>query len=408
MTERTRFQKLIMTTLTMHTILSFAHASFTDDSVLAYVCLFYCAFYVIGQYLIRTYIKKFLPHVLLHLLLIIPSLGFFSFSPTDGVIMTGTAIISTMLSFKKSIDFKKKGAPTDDTIMPGAILLFVLFAMLGKVYGYTNFSKFVLAETIIYCVLFVSYTLFTNEAHYIRDHVATMNIPTSRIRKFTKRLRLLFACIIVFVMLTVSGINVALPKLGLKFDTKPYTNVVEDTIKRDPDHFDIKVLGEEEPSMLAVFLGYVAIFIASILIIITIFVVIIVLIKELYGSIGGSAHKKKEYIEEEEITVEALNPFVKKERKPKLPKDNALKIRKLYHDYVLRKLDKSDRSFAKMILTPKTPKEIEVVINKESSATAVATSDDIQRLYEETRYADNYVPTDNDVTRMKTLTSYKN
>lgn len=405
MSERTKFHKLFMTTLIMHVIISFLHASFTDDSAFAYICLFYCGFYVVGQYLIRTYIKKFLPHVLLHFLLIIPSLGFMSFSTTDGVIMIGTALVSTMLSFKKSIRYKKKGTPTDDTAMPGIILLFPLFAILGRHYEYTTFSRFVLAEAIIYCILFVSYTLFTNEAHYIRDHVATMNIPTSRIRKFTKRLRLLFTCIIVFVMLVVSGLDIALPKLGFTFDTKPYTNVIEDTIKHDPDNFDIKVLGEEEPSALAVFLGYVAVFIASILIIVTFFVIIIVLIKELYGSIGGPVRKKKEYIEEDEITVESINPFNNKERKPKLPKDNALKIRRLYHDYVLKKLDKADRSFANMILSPKTPKEISAVITKDNQP---AVSADIQTLYEKTRYADNYAPTDAELAHMKSLTNSKN
>jgi len=404
MTKRTRFQKLFMTTLIIHVILSFLHASFTDDSTLAYVCLFYCGFYVIGQYMIRTYIKSFLPHILLHLLLIVPSLGFMCFSTTDGVIMIGTAVISTILSFKKSISFKKNEVPAENTAMPGTLLIFPLFAILSNYYGYANFSRFVLAEAIIYCILFAGYTLYTNEAHYIRDHVATMNIPASRIHKLTKRIRLLFTCIIVFVMLMVSGLDIAIPKLGLKFDTKPYTDTIDAPITRDPDAFDIEILGEEEPSALAVFLGYAAIFIVSILIIVTLFIIVIVLIKELYGSVGGAANKKKEYIEEDEITVEAINPFPKKERKAKLPKDNALKIRRLYHDYVIKRLGKTDRSLAKIILSPKTPAEIESIITKNNQP---AVSADIQTLYEKTRYADNYAPTDAEVANMKSLTSHK-
>lgn len=402
MSERIRYQKLFMTTLIIHIVVSFLHASFTDDSAFAYICLFYCGFFVIGQYLIRTYIKSFLPHIVLHLLLIIPALVFFAFSSVDGIIMIGIALFSTMMSFRKSIN-NKNSSPTEDMVLPGTILLFPLFAVLGKYYGYTTFSKFVLIEAIIYCILFVSYTLFTNEAQYIRDHVATMNIPTSRIRKFTKIIRLIFTCIIIFVMVIVNSLNIALPKLKLQLNLHPNIGST-DTINRNPDNLNIPLLADEEPSVLAVFLGYVAIFIISILIIITILVIIIILIKELYGSIGKTARKKKEYIEEDEITIEAINPFIKKKTVARLPKDNAAKIRRLYHDYVLKKLGKSDRSLAKLILSSKTPKEINTFIIKEKPTTSAT----IQSLYEKTRYSNNYTPTDDDVTKMKTLTSHQN
>ncbi len=399
---RTTLQRLLMNVLIMHIIVCFCHASFASDSAFSYVCLFYCAFYVIGQYLVRTYVKNFLSYILLHLILIVPSLGFIYFSETTAVIMVLLAVATTILSFRKSIIYRKKGLPTDDTVWPGTILLFPFFMALGKYYGYPVYAKFVFVEAIIYFILFIGYTLYTNESHFIRDHVATMNIPTSRIKKHTKQIRIIFSCLVILIMLLINVLNIALPKLGFKLDIGGYSEGTPTQTDPIGSGFNPSVLVEEEPSMLAIMLGYIAMFIMGILIVIVLIIVVILLIKELYGSLGGPAGKKPVYIEEDEIIVESISPFSSKKSAKKFPTTNAEKIRRLYRDYVLKKLNKSDRSLAKLILSPKTPKEIDSLIAKDSSEI----SSEIRDLYEEVRYS-NREPDNEAVSKMKKHVSFK-
>ncbi len=399
---RTTSQKLLMNVLIMHIIVCFCHASFASDSAFVYVCLFYCAFYVIGQHLIRTYIKNFLLYIFLHLIIIVPSLGFFSFSDTTAGVMIFLAITTTLLSFRKSVVKRKSELPADDTVWPGTILLLPLFMVLGNYYGYSVYTKFVFVEAVIYFILFIGYTLYTNESHFIRDHVATMNIPTFRIKKHTKQIRIIFSCIVILVMLLIGGLNIALPKLGFKLNIGGYSEDTPTQTYPINGGFNPSALVEEEPSMLAIILGYIAMFVTGILIIAAIIIIIILMIRELYGSLGGSDKKKPVYLEEDEITIESISPFSRKKDTKKTPANNAEKIRRLYRDYVLKKLNKSDRSLAKLILSPKTPKEIDSLIAKDSSET----SSEIRELYEEVRYS-NREPDNNAVEKMKKHVSFK-
>lgn len=411
MHERITFQKLLMTALIMHTTIAFSHASFENDRFLDYIFLLYCAVYVFAPFLIRKHIQSFIPHIICHLLLIAMSLGFFAISKTDGVLMTAASLFSVILSFKKSLGKKNNMQPAEDALHLATLLLFPFFAVLGRHYSYTAFSRLVLIEAIIYTVLFVNYTINSNEEMYIRDHTATVNIPVSRIRKLNRHIKLIFTCITIMVMLVVSVLDIALPRLNLTHENQTHADTTN-SITRDPYDFDFSKVDTKEPSALATMLGYIIVFVTGILIIITIFAIIIICIKELYGNLGGPAINKEEYIPEEEITVEALNPFAQKVHKPRLPKDNAFKIRRLYHDYILNKLSKSDRPKAGIILSSKTPKEISSVIrmhgkSHDTPAADIAFDADIQMLYEKVRYADNYMPADTEVARMKDLTSGK-
>ena len=141
MFRSTVIQKLLMTILLFHIIVSFCHAILVKDSSITYICMaVYVALLVIGQYKIREHMRNFLLHVLIHLIIMIPSLCFFAFSQIDGVIMVITATITTIMSFKKSID-KKKEAPVDEeTLSPAAILLFIFFSNTFEEIEYGEFG----------------------------------------------------------------------------------------------------------------------------------------------------------------------------------------------------------------------------------------------------------------------------
>lgn len=402
-------------------------ASLVAESAIIYLCMLYCGILIIGQHLIRKHTKNFGLYMLFHLALIIPCALFAISSELDLIITGIVALISTFLSFRRSVmSAKKSDSPKSEPMHPATVLVFPLFAIAGRYYGHSIFCMWVFIESIIYLLLYAGYTLYINEELFLRDHIATANIPGKRIHALTKRIRIIFSAVIVFVMLIVSGVNISLPGLGFKTE---YTISSDKTVSDSNSNIDFNMseIVAEEPSALAIILGYIVAFVISLLIIVAIIVIVVFVIRELYGSIGGQRNETiSRDDEDEDITIESLSPFgSKKKGNKKRVTDNSLKIRKLYHDYVLKNMSKADRALAKTILSPKTPEEIDAIIAAKSSevsgTTSIAsgasslnssgtatgasssTASAIRDIYEEVRYS-NREPDSAAVDKMRTYT----
>lgn len=398
------YYKLLMNTLILHCLVCFLSAVFAKDSAvvydsaLVYICMLYVGVLIFGQYFIRQSMHNFVAYLGLHILLLVPCVLFFAFSTLNTVIMGIPAVILTVLSFKESID--NKNAVPDETaniVSPFTLLLFPLFAIVGSFYELPIYSKFVFVEAIIFFILFICYTFNINESQYVRDHCSTANIPIKRILATTTRIKTVFIAVIIVVMLLVIGINITLPKFSGGYTTSIKPPVSSDITYNPTDTPDFSGLHEEvkPPSALAVFLSYVF---AAILLL-TVVVLLVVLVFSAFKTLRNNMSPQKQagtYIEEEELTVEALSiGRIRHHRIREHAVTNNDKVRKLFKNAIIKKMSPIKKQALGTILNTKTPTEI-----SEAFKDDVAYSDAVIKLYHEARYSGHEVSAE-DVAAMK-------
>jgi len=392
------YYKLLMNTLLLHCLVCFLSASFTEDSALVYICMLYVGVLIFGQYFIRQRVHNFVAYLALHVLLLVPCVLFFAFSILNTVIIGLPAIILTGLSFKKSINNKHAvSGETDNTVSPFTALLFPLFAIAGNFYELPIYTKFVFIEAVIFFVLFICYTFNINEQQYIRNHCSTANIPLKRILSTTARIKSVFIAVIVVVMLLVIGINITLPKFSGDYTPSIKPPVSTDVPYNPTDAPDFSELHEEikPPSAFVVFLSYVF---AGIMLLAAV-VILVMLVFSAFKALRNSMNPQKQtgtYIEEDEITVEALSiGRIRRHRLRERAVTNNDKVRKLFKNATIKKMNPIKDQALGTILNSKTPTEINEVFKD-----AAAFSDEAIKLYQEARYSGHEISTE-DVISMK-------
>ena len=393
-----------MNTLLLHCLVCFLSAVFAKDSAvvydsaLVYICMLYVGVLILGQYFIRQRVHNFVAYLALHILLLAPCALFLAFSVLDTVIIGLPAVILTGMSFKKSID-NKHAVPgeTDNTVSPFTALLFPLFAIIGSYYELPIYTKFVFAEAVIFFVLFICYSFNINEQQYVRDHCSTANIPLKRILATTTRIKSIFIAVIVVVMLLVMGINITLPKFSGDYTPSIKPPVSTDIQHEQTDFPDFSELHEEvkPPSALAVFLSYVF----AAIMLLAVVVLLVVLVFSVFKTLRNSMSPKKQtgtYIEEDEITVEALSVGrIRRHRLHERAVTNNDKVRRLFKNATIKKMSPIKNQALDKMLNSKTPTEINEVFKD-----AVAFSDEAIKLYQEARYSGHEVSAE-DVKAMK-------
>ena len=392
------YYKLFMNTLILHCLVCFLSASFTEDSALVYICMLYVGVLIFGQYFIRQRVHNFVAYLVLHILLLVPCVLFFAFSILNTVIMGIPAVILTGLSFKKSID-NKNAVPDETTniVSPFTLLLFPLFAIIGSFYELPIYSKFVFVEAIIFLVLFICYTFNINENQYVRDHCSTANIPIKRILAMTTRIKTVFIAVIIVVMLLVIGINITLPKFSVDYNPSIKPPVSSDITYNPTDAPDFSELHEEvkPPSALAVFLSYVF----AAIMLLAVVVLLVILIFSIFKTLRNSVRPGKQagtYIEEDEITVEALSVGrIRRHRLRERAVTNNDKVRRLFKITTIKKMSSNKEQALDKMLNSKTPTEINEVLKSDE-----AYSDEVIKLYQEARYSGHEVSAE-DVISMK-------
>ncbi|MBE5947599.1 MAG: hypothetical protein E7261_01075 [Lachnospiraceae bacterium] len=392
------YYKLLMNTLLLHCLVCFLSASFSEDSALVYICMLYVGVLIFGQYFIRQRVHNFVAYLALHMLLLVPCVLFFAFSTLNTVIMGIPAVILTGLSFKKSID-NKSSVPgeTDNTVSPFTALLFPLFGIIGNFYELPIYTKFVFVETILFLVLFICYTFNINEQQYVRDHCSTANIPIKRILATTNRIKSVFITVIIVVMLLVIGINITLPKFSVDYNSSIKPPVSSDITYNPTDAPDFSELHEEvkPPSALAVFLSYVF----AAIMLLAFVVLLVILVFSAFKTLRNNMSPGKQtgtYIEEDEITVEALSVGkIRRHRLRERAVTNNDKVRRLFKITTVKKMSPNKDQALGMILNSKTPTEINEVFKSDESY-----SDEVIKLYQEARYSGHEVSAE-DVTAMK-------
>ncbi len=392
------YYKLLMNTLLLHCLVCFLSASFSEDSALVYICMLYVGVLIWGQYSIRQRVHNFVAYLTLHILLLVPCALFFVFSVLNTVIMGIPAVILTGLSFKKSID-NKNAVPgeTDNTVSPFTALLFPLFAIIGNFYELPIYTKFVFVEAAIFLVLFICYTFNINEHQYVRDHCSTANVPLKRILATTTRIKSVFIAVIIVVMLLVIGINITIPKFSVDYTPSIKPPVSTDTKHEHTDYPDFSELHEEvkPPSALAVFLSYVF----AAIMLLAFVVLLVILVFSAFKTLRNNMSPEKQtgtYIEEDEITVETLSVGrIRRHRIRERAVTNNDKVRKLFRNSTIKKMNPIKNQDLGTVLNPKTPTEINEVLKDD-----MAYSDEVIKLYQEARYSGHEVSTE-DVIAMK-------
>lgn len=390
------YYKLLMNTLLLHCLVCFLSASFTEDSALVYICMLYVGVLIFEQYFIRQRVHNFVAYLALHVLLLAPCALFLAFSILDTVIIGLPAVILTGLSFKKSID-NKHAVPgeTDNTVSPFTALLFPLFAIIGSYYELPIYTKFVFVEAAVFLVLFICYTFNINEHQYVSDHCSTANIPIKRILATTTRIKSVFIAVIVVVMLLVMGINIVIPKFsGDNSITPPISSDTQYNPTDAPDFSELHE-GVKPPSALAVFLSYVFAGIIVLSGVAILFMLIFSAFKTLRNNMSP-AKQTGTYIEEDEITVEALSVGkIRRHRLRERAVTNNDKVRKLFRNATIKKMSPIKNQTLDTMLNSKTPTEINEVFKSDETY-----SDEVIKLYQKARYSEHEVSAE-DVTAMK-------
>lgn len=392
------YYKLLMNTLLLHCLVCFLSACFAEDSALMYICMLYVGVLIFGQYFIRQRVHNFVAYLVLHILLLAPCALFLVFSILDTVIIGLPAVILTGMSFKKSID-NKNAVPgeTDNTVSPFTALLFPLFAIIGSYYELPTYTKFVFVEAAIFLVLFICYTFNINEHQYVSDHCSTANIPIKRILATTNRIKSVFIAVIIVIMLLVIGINITLPKFSVDYNPSIKPPVSSDITYNPTDAPDFSELHEEvkPPSALAVFLSYVF----AAIMLLAFVVLLVILVFSAFKTLRNNMSPEKQtgtYIEEDEITVEALSiGRIRRHHIRERAVTNNDKVRRLFKITTIKKMSPNKDQALGTILNSKTPTEINGVFKSDESY-----SDEVIKLYQKARYSGHEVSAE-DVVAMK-------